>query len=220
MQTFKRNQVEGAIAEVMGQTHGDARELLGVRLKRLLETDRQAPPRVTEDENLPRYAFFDGPPPGKGVEVTYTDFTAFGLLLGVELMRAGLPQGEAVWFLRRVRKALETEHRFILAQGSEDLLDHEAQHGHEREVRLGLLVRRISGMTFLVVPADIHVAGLMIGNRGGRRSHMICKSETELKNRIENLTLMGIPIILIELVNPIHRLAYWLRKIEPSRRGR
>lgn len=219
MQTFKRNQVEEAIAEVTGQSRGDARTLLGARLKRLLETDREALPRIT-DAKVPPYAFFDGPPPGKGVEVSYSAYTAFALLVGIELMRAGLPQGEVVWFLRRVRRPLEIEHKAILARGPEKLIDHRPPFGAEREVKLGLLVRRIENMTFMVVPANIHVTGLMVGDRHRAESRIICRSPAHLRSQMQEIALMGVPMMAIEIVNPIHRLAYWLRRIEPVKRGR
>ena len=53
MEGFKRNQAEGAIAECMGKTAppgGAPNQALAIRLKRLIETDRQLPVRTKGDK--------------------------------------------------------------------------------------------------------------------------------------------------------------------------
>lgn len=225
MSSFKRNQAEAAIAECLEQTQApghEPKQALAIRLKRLIETDRELPARSDiRGENIAPYAFFDGPPPGRGAEVTYSAYGVFALYLAVRLMEAGLPQSDAVWFMRRIRGDLEGEHRRILAQRPEQLVDHEPPFGLEREVKLGFLVRRIKNMDFLVVPSDLHTPLLKVrdSNRKVRFAN-ICRTEDEFKKVIEYVATYGVTIIVFELINPAHRLAYWLGKIEPIKRGR
>ena len=225
MDTFKRNQVEGAIAECLERVRrpgGEPNQALAVRLKRLIETDRELPLRAHGQVAASgTYAFFDEAPPGKGVEVTYSNYGAFGLYLAVRLMDAGMPQSEAVRFMRQIRREIEGEHHRILGVSPEKLIDHTPPGGLEREIRAGLLVRSLDHMTFLVVPADLH-SGPTWFRRSADRNKLvnICRSRKELNEVIEFLGIQGPPIIALELTNPSHRLIYWLHKIEPIKRGR
>jgi hypothetical protein len=225
MDSFKRNQAEGAIAECLGQTQApghEPKQALAIRLKRLIETDRELPARShIKGEDVAPYAIFDGPPPGRGAEVTYSGYGVFALYLAVRLMDAGMPQSEAVWFMRRIRGELEGEHRRIVAKHPEQLIDHKPPFGLEREVKLGFLVRHFETMVFLVVPADLHTALIQIKGSDRRvRFANICRSPDEFKKLIEHVATYGAPIIVIELINTAHRLTYWLGKIEPVKRGR
>jgi hypothetical protein len=219
---YKRNQVDGAIAEAtgraVGRSHVPGPDLV-IRLKRLIETDRAMPLGGKPDG----YAFFDESGAGKGVEVSYSAYAAFALYLGVRLIDAGLPQSDAVRFARSIRRELEIEHGAILRKDPTRWLDHAAPYGLDREVRQGFLVRNIETMVFLVVPADTHaLLPTFARARAGapRRLANICRSPDEMNELIAHLSLDGGPILLIELVNIIHRLAYWLNKIEPIKRGR
>ena len=224
MKSFKRNQAEEAIAECLGQTQPGGHEptrVLATRFKRLTETDRELPPHspLPKGEE-PIYAFFEGPPPGSGVEVTYSAYGVFALYLAVRLMEAGLPQSAAVLFMRRIRRDLEGQHRLILRQLPEHLVDHDPPFGLEREVKLGLLVQHLENMNFLVVPADLNSALIKVpGTYRKVRFANICRSPDEFKKVIEYVAPFGVAII-VELINPAHRLAYWLDKIEPVKRGR
>ena len=219
---YKRNQIEAAIAEATGRTGGRThapRQDLAIRLKRLLETDRALP--LPGDRSAARrqdYAFFDQPPQGQGVEVTYSPYAVFALYLAVQVMDAGLPQSEAVGFVRRIRPDLEAEHRAILNRDAEQLIDHAAPHGLEREIKLGFLVREFKNMVFLVVPASVHATALYSGKDRGLVN--ICRSGKQFQTAVETTAILGGPLVVIELVNVIHRLAYWLERIEPIRRGR
>jgi hypothetical protein len=73
-------------------------------------------------------------------------------------------------------------------------------------------------MTCLVVPADMPTAFLEL--HGPARQRIIARTPEQFQKRIEEVALMAAPIIVVELINPMHRLAYWLRQIEPVKRGR
>jgi hypothetical protein len=213
---YKRNQVDAAVAEATGRavarTHAP-RPDLAIRLKRLIETDRALPGK---------YAFFEQEGEGKGVEIGYSPYAVFALYLAVRLMDAGLPQADAVRFMRAIRPGLERAHGTILRKEPAHWLDHEAPHGLEREVRLGFLVRHAQNMVFLAVQADLDPKPTLVRPRPSEpwRPANICQSPAELTGLLAKLSVCGGPILVIELVNVIHRLAYWLKTIEPVKRGR
>ena len=103
METFKRNQVEEAIASTLGEREPSA-DLLG-RIKRLLDTDRtlRGPRRSAQQ---PR-AFTSAESPGRGVEHRFSSYEAFALLLGLRMLAMGMSQTQVVTLLRSGRRAIE-----------------------------------------------------------------------------------------------------------------
>jgi hypothetical protein len=144
------------------------------------------------------------------------------LYLGVRLVDAGLPQSDAVRFMRRLRRALEAEHAAILQRPPAEWLDHQSPFGLEREVTQGFLVREVGNMVFLVVQPDLCIGPIYARRQVGEplRPANICHSPAEMTELIAHLSLQGGAILVIELVNITHRLAYWLGKTEPIKRGR
>jgi hypothetical protein len=76
------------------------------RIKRLLEIDLKW--ARTNPELVPRYglAFYDQLPLGTGHEVQYSAFRVFTLAVGLELVRFGAKQGEAVDFIAQIQNEL------------------------------------------------------------------------------------------------------------------
>jgi hypothetical protein len=224
--TFKRNQVEAAVAEATNRTGGPTHapnRVLATRLKRLIETDRAMPLRATHGSAGGFYAFFEEQPPGQqGIEVQYTAYGAFALYVAVRLLDAGMPQSDAVVFMRRIRPRLEEEHDIISRKRPSDLIDHDPPYGLEREVKLGFLVRSVERMVFLMVPADISAMTLFQPPKQGRLSGFanIARSSNELQRMLPSLVIPGAPILMIELVNPIQQLNFWLAQIPAVKRGR
>lgn len=223
---YKRNQVEGAIAHVTGQTSGPASDLpapeLSIRLKRLGETDRA----MTVDKQPTRgvfqtYAFFDEAPPGRGAEVAYSAYSAFALYVGVRLMDAGFPQREAVAFLRHIRGDLEGEHRRILRASPNMIAGIRTASAVEKTIRNGTLAKTIDQMVFVIVsPGD----PWQVSSRSQEDDLVgvnICRGPEKLSRTLEHYSrVSGPPLICMELVNPSHQLKYWLDRIEPIKRGR
>jgi hypothetical protein len=222
---IKWNQVKTAIEIVLcgGRTRGRrAPPALRVRMKRLIETDRELP-TVSSGRDGSGYAFFDEPPPGRGREVTYSEFGGFALLLAVRLMDAGLPQSEAVLFIRRIRAELEQAHGRILRQSPGELIDHRAPGGVDEEVKMGRLVEKFDNMRFLVTPGGEQGGQVSIRQESGGRLRIanVARGAAEVTELLAHQARWsGLPIICIELVNPAHQLAYWLARIEPVKRGR
>jgi hypothetical protein len=223
---YKRNQVEGAIARIAGSTSGPGSDLpspeLSIRLKRLTETDRNiGADRHASHVVFQTFAFFDQAAPGRGGEVSYSAYCAFALYLAFRLMEAGLPQRDAVAFLRRIRGSLEGEHARILRQSPEVLLAKNAPYSLETAIRNGRLVSSLERMVFVVVlagdPWPLHAKG----SQGETSSANICRGPEKLNKVMESFSrTSGPPLVSMELVNPVFQLSYWLEKIPPVRRGR
>jgi hypothetical protein len=118
---FKRNQVEDAISRLVEPKARRPSARLRTRLKRLLEADRTLgrSPRST-DPIQSRYAFFKTDPPGRGVEVQFSDYDGFALFTALQMMQHGWTQNVVVSILRRARSVLELHHARILRRGTEE----------------------------------------------------------------------------------------------------
>jgi hypothetical protein len=115
MPSFKRGQIEDAIARLSGDPSERPSSELLTRIKRLLDTDRalEVLPKPQKSE-LAIYAFFRGRSPGKGTEVQFSAYEAFALLIGLQMLDHNWPQKFVVETLRRLRPELEKQHRKIL----------------------------------------------------------------------------------------------------------
>ena len=124
---FKRNQIELAISSLLEPEAGKPGSGLRTRIKRLLETDR-ALGRNSRSSNVEtaNFAFFRDQAPGSGFEVWFSEYEAFALALGLQLMQHSWTQSFAVSVLRRVRPSLEKEHKKILSMDPRKLFDAKA----------------------------------------------------------------------------------------------
>jgi hypothetical protein len=124
MLDYKRNQLEEAISRVLHPDAAKPSAELRTRIKRLFDLDRERgrSPRSVDPERA-NYAFFDVDAPGKGVEIAFSGYEAFALLIGLQLLSHGWPQGFVVAVMRRVRQQLEPQHSSILAQNPATLFD-------------------------------------------------------------------------------------------------
>ena len=125
---YKRNQVEEAIAATLQQAGAEPAADLRIRIKRLLETDRALADDAAGLRRSP-YAFYTGAAPGRGVEVWFSSYEAFSLLLGVLLQQHRWPQGTAVRILRQARPKLEPEHKRILDLTPDSVFDEPGPRG-------------------------------------------------------------------------------------------
>ena len=104
--TYKRNQIEEAIAHIFNPNCQEPSSELRTRIKRLLELDRSMGRKVrskaAEEAN---FAFFSEDAPGTGADISFSEYEAFALLNGLRIMGHGWPQGFAVSIMRRVRCA-------------------------------------------------------------------------------------------------------------------
>jgi hypothetical protein len=123
----KRNQIELAISKLLEPKVGKPSSGLRTRIKRLLETDRAlGRSSRSSDPEKANFAFFRDEAPGSGFEVWFSEYEAFALVLGLQLMQHNWTQRFAVSVLRRVRLGLEKEHARILNLDPRKLFDAKA----------------------------------------------------------------------------------------------
>jgi hypothetical protein len=125
--TYKRNQIEEAIARLSDPNCQHPSSDLRMRIRRLLELDRAAGRKVrSNDAEEANFAFFSDEAPGTGADVSFSEYEAFALVNALILMAHGWPASFAVSVMRRVRRDLEKEHRRILQQDPDKLFDEKA----------------------------------------------------------------------------------------------
>jgi len=209
MGRYKRNQVEAAISEGVNSSGTHPPAEVRHRLKRLLDTDRTLGrnPRSVDPEQA-TYAFYTGDAPGSGVEVWFSPYEAFALLIAFNLLEHGFPQQKTVLALRRVRTVLEREHRRVLKLDPSSLFDQDAL---QRNAAPGQLAVGSTNPVYLVITTE------------RKRAAKPLKGITICPNEIELMKFMKAALAsytIFELTTPAHRLKYHLAKTEPSQRGR
>src|SRR6516164_3105236 len=112
--SYKRNQVEQAIARISVPKYEKPPRELHTHIKRLLELDRSiGRKRRSRDAEQANFAFFSDEAPGTGADILFSEYEAFALLNALRIMEHGWPRGFAVSIMRRVRLHLEKEHARI-----------------------------------------------------------------------------------------------------------
>ena len=201
MAGYKRNQIELAIARVVGFSSSRPPMELRHRLKRLLDTDR-----ALVRNSGSAYAFYAGHAPGSGVEVWFSAYEAFALLVAFKLLEHGFPQQKAVLALRRVRPALEPEHKRMLKLDPKALFNQDALQRSE-----GQLALNSNEPVFLVIRTEEKRAPKPL------KDIRICHGEYELMQYIKAALAS---YTIFELTRSAHLLDDHLAKTEPSHRGR
>jgi hypothetical protein len=201
MARYKRNQIELAISRVVGFSSSRPPMELRHRLKRLLDTDRA----LVRNSGL-AYAFYAGHAPGSGVEVWFSAYEAFALLVAFKLLEHGFPQQKAVLALRRIRPALEPEHKRMLKLDRRALFNQDAL-----ERSPGQMAVSSTDPVFLVIRTQEKRAAKSL------EAIRICHGEIELMQFIKAALAS---YTIFELTRSAHLLDDHLAKTEPSHRGR
>jgi hypothetical protein len=196
---YKRNQVEAAISRVVGSSASRAPSGLRHRLKRLLDTDRT----LVRNSGL-AYAF--GGAPGSGVEVRFSAYEAFALLVALYLLEHGFPQQKAVLALRSIRHTLEPEHKRMLKLDPKVLFNQD-----DLQRSPGQLVISSTDPVYLVIRTEEKRAAKPV------KDIRICHGEPELMQFIKAALAS---YTILELTSAAHLLHSHLAKTEPSHRGR
>lgn len=205
---YKRNQVEEAIARVLEGGPAKPSSELRIRLKRLLDTDRGlGRAKRSADPERGNYGFYSEDAPGRGVEVWFSGYEAFALLVGLRLMQHGWPQGFAVGVLRRLRSELEKQHARILRQDPSELFDQQRIRERAKPGALGVYS---TDPVFLVIQRREDGSGPI--------SSTVCCGEEELMPVLR--AGVGIASTTFELTYSIHALSWALAKTMPRKRGR
>jgi hypothetical protein len=213
MTAYKRNQVEEAISRTIGERSEKPSSDLRIRLKRLLEADRGLgrDPRSSDPE-AESFAFYSEDAPGRGVEVRFSEYEAFALLIGLQLLQHGWPQGFVVRVMRLVRSQLEAQHMRILLQDPKELFD---EKFIRQKARPGDLYFDNTDPVLLTI-----VSGRQDPKDGGEEPPRcsVCRSMQEVSRFVKEQAARS--WTLFEVVSPAHALAIRLSRAEPRSRGR
>ena len=212
MKTFKRNQIEEAIAALSGERANKPSAALRTRIKRLLDTDRNLGRNARSknpEEN--QYAFYSEDAPGKGVEILFSEYEAFAVHLGLRLLAHGWPQTFVVSVLRKERAALESQHRRILKQKIGELFDRKKIK--EKAVPGALAFDNADPVFLLIVSPTMSMQDNL-----QQLSTAVCHGEQAAGQfrRQQN----AISTSFFELATPARALDDALSQSEPRKRGR
>jgi len=212
---YKRNQIEEAIAAALQQAERGPAADLRIRLKRLLDTDTTLGHRQGVDAPEQGFAFSTGERPGRGVEVWFSPYEAFALLLGLLLLEHRWPQQTAVRIMRQARPALEPEHARLLSLDPKVLFN-------EKKVE----EKAAPGRAAIGSGAPVFLA-IVSGGRAERNDSeahphavQVCRGEEDLMRFRRERAPVGTSMTVLELTAPAHLLAYCLRQTKARTRGR
>jgi hypothetical protein len=202
LMTFKRNQIEEALSRLREPRARRPSARLRTQLKRFLEIDRAQGRSARPTAGSSRYAFFSADPPGRGVEVYFSDYEAFALLLAFELMHFGWTQYLAVSILRRARVELE---RQFLEMKERRQKDPSSLPNFEAE----------SPLLVIITAAD----DAMVGGVDAV-SFAVCKGYRKAMTWVFNNSERTQGFSMIELPLNALKLRTELARTEPRRRGK
>jgi hypothetical protein len=207
---YKRNQVEEAILRVFNPGSASRSSEISSQLKRLLNTDRRlGRAKRSDNSEHANFAFYSVDSPGRGVEIWFSEYEAFALLVGLRLMQHSWRQGHVVPVLRRLRPELDKLHTHSLQENRELLFNQELIR---QKARPGALAVGTTDPVFLAISGDRKA-------RSGSNPVAICRGEKRLMEFIKAQQL-GQSSTILELVTPTFVLSRELAKTTPKKRGR
>jgi hypothetical protein len=206
---YKRNQVEEAISHLFGEQAAKSSSGLRTRIKRLLDTDRSLPRNIRSNRpEHANYAFYSSDSPGKGAEVSFSNYEAFAIMIGLQMLDHNWPQKFAVETLRRLRRELEKQHKKILRLDPAELFD-------EQRIRLdaqpGSLAVNTGFPIFLLIWSDQRSANDPAPSAGVYNNHDAFAV---------TIAKAGRSSTWLELTRPAHSLSAQLSASLPRKRGR
>lgn len=219
--SYKRDQVERAVAIGLQSWSGPDQAPsapLAIDIKRLLGRDR-APGQKLLAKAPDTYAFHGGPPPGKGKDVAYSAYEAFALLVGLQLLRGGMPQDGCIAFMRRVRPSLEAAHAEILRKPPEEWRPELTESQRLQRLRDGLLVEDVEAMLFLATYGGTKAEVTPRYDAGVESSGNI-RTRDGLDELLGAAGYFRQALLIVELVNAAQQLRHHLDRIPPRSRGR
>jgi hypothetical protein len=209
--SYKRNQIEEAIARIIDPNCEQPPSELRTRIKRLLELDRSIGRKLrSKNAEEANFGFFSEEAPGSGADISFSEYEAFALLNGLRIMEHGWPQGFAVSTMRRVRLDLEREHARILRQTPDKLFDQQAIRARARP---GDIAVDNTDPVFLTVASKTQRAP-----DGTAPSSGVCRGLEKVSEF--SRTVGASSVSMFEVATLAHRLHQELMKTEPRRRGR
>jgi hypothetical protein len=211
--SYKRNQIEEAIARIFDPNAQEPPSELRTRIKRLLELDRSiGRNRRSKDAEEANFAFFTDEAPGTGADIFFSEYEVFALLNALRIMEHGWPQGFAVSIVRRARLDLEKEHARILRQDPVKLFDWQAIRASARP---GDIAVDNTDPVFLTLASKAQHAP-----DEARPSPIsaVCRGFDKVSKFSRDVGASS--MTMFEVATLVHRLHEELMQTEPRRRGR
>jgi hypothetical protein len=210
MAWYKRNQLEEAIARTLGAAVARIPDLR-LKIKRLLLTDRRLGRGKRSDRSVDRYAFYSAKPKGTGIEVLFTDYEVFAVMVAIILLEHGIPQAKVVSILQQVRSDFEAAHRETLRMERKELFDPQAVRAMAQP-----------GMLAADNTAPVYLAFVKMDAGKGtvRATVSVCSGWDELVKFIRQYSVPGSGATHFEFVRLMHKLAGHLAETRPVKRGR
>lgn len=210
MTAYKRNQVEDAIVAGLGANDAKSEANLVTRLKRLLDTDRALDVRPQSNRpELANYAFVSVDAPGKGGEIQFSEYESFALLIGLQMLSHRWPQKFVVESLRRIRPALERQHKKIMRLDRAKLFDPDQIW---LQAKPGSPVLATTSPVILLIWSDQRTA-----EDPAPTVEIFEDPGVAFKRGLEKL---GRSTTWVELTRSAHVLSEQLAKTRPRKRGR
>jgi hypothetical protein len=211
--TYKRNQIEEAIARLSDPNCQHPSSDLRMRIRRLLELDRDAGRKVrSKDAEEANFAFFSDEAPGSGADVSFSEYEAFALVNALIVMGHRWPASFAVSVMRRVRRDLEREHGRILQQDPAKLFDEKAIRERGRP---GAVAVTNTDPVFIVLasrmPRDTD-------ETQAAPACAVCHGEGKMDEFSREISAAS--VTFFDVVTLAHHLNRELRKTAPRSRGR
>ena len=209
---YKRNQIEDAISQTIGEVASQPSPRLRIQLKRLLDLDRGLKRNSRSvDPAKAHYAFFSADAPGKGTEVLFSEYEAFALMLALLLLDHRWPQRFVVDTMRRIREPLGSEHHRILHLDRDKLFNSDLMR---KKTQAGDLAVGNSKPAFLLIGSDPRTDGRVAN---GPHVKIFRDYETAFRFQMEK---PGRSCTWLELVTPACALRHHLKSSLPKARGR
>jgi hypothetical protein len=211
--SYKRNQIEEAIASIFTPNCERPPSELRSRIKRLLDLDRSIGRKLrSNDAEEANFGFFSEEAPGTGAVVSFSEYDAFALLNGLRIMGHRWPQRFAVSIMRRVRPDLEREHARILRQSPEKLFDQQKIRGRAQP---GDIAVDNTDPVFLTIASIEHHAP---DEAQTAPLSAVCRGLEQVSEFSRDVGASS--VTMFEVATLAHRLHQELMKTEPRRRGR
>lgn len=211
---YRRHHIEHAIQQMMWVSGRPYRSPEDIRadIKRLLDFDRKPRTRKPQSAwNESAYAFFDEPPPGTGFQIDYSPQNAFSILIGYQLLIAGLPQADVVRRLRFARGELHHEFNRIMALG--------LQPRRAYDVEAGAMTYKVTRLSFFVTAAAATGRPAEADYRPDDPHGIICPNLKSYLRLTLYFSQTCTAFISFELVNSAYQLTHWLARAPDRKRG-
>ena len=146
-----------------------------------------------------------------GTEVWYSEYEAFALLIGMQLMGHGWPHNFAVSLLRRLRQELEKAHVQIVKKDRRKLFNQDAIRNSANPGSMAF------NNTDPVLLTIVMKSGMGRSEQDAPYACAVCRGSDHAMQFIGQSRRGG---AIFELVNMTHDLSHALALTEPKHRGR